>query len=233
MKIKKTVLAAIFTALGFKTAGTWTVGKLQQNLPKIPDQVDEETKLEDANLQKALDKLLQVLKSEADVEVIDDTATDEAEEAAPAPAPKKKAAPKAAPAEAEEEAAEEAPAAAPKKKAAPKAASTTTPGGAGVVKKKATPTKKAAPAAPAADGRAGVRDSRSRPYLAGIVIKEAGAAAGVTAEMVTRLDEAYGKPNPTESKFCLRNAWHAIRGFAKGKPEELDMGAVGEVETEE
>ena len=29
--------------------------------------------------------------------------------------------------------------------------------------------------------------------------------------MVTELDEAYGKPNATESQFCLKNAWHAAR----------------------
>ena len=27
----------------------------------------------------------------------------------------------------------------------------------------------------------------------------------------------YGKPNKVESQFCLRNAWHAIRGYIDGE----------------
>ncbi len=59
----------------------------------------------------------------------------------------------------------------------------------------------------------GVRAMRSRPYLAGVIIAKHGLAAGVTDAMVAELDEAYGKPNPTESTFCLKSAWHAARGF--------------------
>ena len=59
----------------------------------------------------------------------------------------------------------------------------------------------------------GVRPMRTRPYLAGVIIQQHGLAAGVTDAMVAELDEAYGKPNPTESQFCLKNAWHAARGF--------------------
>ncbi len=50
-------------------------------------------------------------------------------------------------------------------------------------------------------------------FRAGTIIAKHGLAAGVTEAMVAELDEAYGKANPTESQFCLKNAWHAARGF--------------------
>lgn len=59
----------------------------------------------------------------------------------------------------------------------------------------------------------GVTKKNSRPYFAGMVIAECGLENGVTEEMVARLDELYGKENPSESVFSLRNAWHAIRGY--------------------
>ena len=52
----------------------------------------------------------------------------------------------------------------------------------------------------------GVRPMRTRPYLAGLIIARHGIAAGVTNAMVAELDEAYGKANPTESTWCLKNA---------------------------
>lgn len=59
----------------------------------------------------------------------------------------------------------------------------------------------------------GVRPMRTRTYLAGAIIAKHGLGAGVTDGMVTELDTAYGKPNPAESRFCLKNAWHACRAF--------------------
>ncbi len=58
----------------------------------------------------------------------------------------------------------------------------------------------------------GVRETKTRPYLAGVIIAKHGAEAGITEAMAKELDVAYGKTNPTESLFCLRNAWHAVRG---------------------
>ena len=74
------------------------------------------------------------------------------------------------------------------------------------------PAKATSPRAPAVPG---VRPMRTRPYLAGKIIARHGLAAGVTDAMVAELDEAYGKPNPTESRWCLKNAWHASRGFSE------------------
>jgi hypothetical protein len=54
------------------------------------------------------------------------------------------------------------------------------------------------PPAPKKPALPGVRPMRARPYLAGTIIAKHGLAAGVTDAMVAELDEAYGKPNPTE-----------------------------------
>lgn len=89
-----------------------------------------------------------------------------------------------------------APAAEPTPKAEPAPATT---------EKKPTPKKPKAP---------GVAAKVTRPYLAGQIIQKYGLAAGVTPAMVAELDEAYGKPNPTESAFVLRNAWHSCRAYA-------------------
>ena len=59
----------------------------------------------------------------------------------------------------------------------------------------------------------GVRPMRARPYLAGSIIAKHGLVAGVTDVMVAELDKAYGKPNHNESQFCLKNAFHAVRGY--------------------
>ena len=98
--------------------------------------------------------------------------------------------------------------------------------------KKTTPAKKPAPAkaeAPAAETKPkaepkkptpkkpkapGVHAKVTRPYLAGQIIREHGLAAGVTDAMVAELDEAYGKPNPIESRYRLKDAWHACRAYA-------------------
>lgn len=69
------------------------------------------------------------------------------------------------------------------------------------------------------DSPEGVRNSRSRPYIAGLVIKKYGIEAGATQKMADEIDAAYGKPNPKESMFVLRNAWHAIRGWIEKNAE--------------
>lgn len=84
-----------------------------------------------------------------------------------------------------------------------------------VAKKKTAAAKPATPAEPASDEPklVGVRATVTRPYLAGKIIQSVGMEVGITEEMVQQLDEEYGKANPSESWFALRNAWHAIRGF--------------------
>lgn len=67
------------------------------------------------------------------------------------------------------------------------------------------------PAAP--KGPPGVRETTTRPYIAGVILAKHGLGAGITEAMALELDEAYGKVNTRESFFCLRNAWHAIRAY--------------------
>ena len=59
----------------------------------------------------------------------------------------------------------------------------------------------------------GVTHTATRPYYAGVVVRRHGVDAGVTDAMVAEVDQLYGRPNPRESTFCLKNAWHAVRGF--------------------
>lgn len=85
----------------------------------------------------------------------------------------------------------------------------TKPGGAGkTVKPAAKPSNKT--------GVPGVRQTASRPHIAGKIIAKHGLAAGVTPAMVAELNATYGKENDTESWFTLRNAWAAIRGYTHG-----------------
>jgi hypothetical protein len=245
MKIQKAVLASIAVQLGFKTAKTWDLDKAKAKAEQIPGQVDEDTKLADPAEQKLLAPLVEAIKA-GTLEIVDDAAAAPAAEAAPKKATKPpiededdKPAPVAAATET----------AAPKKKTAkakPAAAAADADEVEEATKKPAEPkeaapkkaTKKAAapkePAAPRT--RMGVTQARARPYLAGIIIKKAVKAAGltmkeiakvgVTQAMVQELDASYGKANPNESLFCLRNAWHAIRGAVTADNEgELTMAA--------
>ncbi len=67
-----------------------------------------------------------------------------------------------------------------------------------------------------------VRPARTRPYLAGVIIRKYGLAAGVTPAMVAEVDAACGIPNPRESKFCLKNSWHACRALSGVAEEAIE-----------
>jgi hypothetical protein len=218
MKVKIATARTILTKAGYKTAAKWDAKKCAEHLPKMTEYFEGNEFPDDEYMTKQIKAVLATIAENGTFEVIDAEEPPATEDEAPPP--KKAATPaKKAPAPA----AEEAPAAPAKgKKAATPAATTTTTeeGGAG---KKKTP---AAPKPPKEPAMPGVRASRSRPYLAGIVIKKAGRDAGITDAMVAELDEAYGKPNPTESMFTLRNAWHAIRGYVT-KNNEGDLTQEG------
>jgi hypothetical protein len=79
----------------------------------------------------------------------------------------------------------------------------------------ATPEATATPAPKPAKVPGVAPAAKTRAYYAGVVIGRHGHAAGVTAAMVAEVNEAYGKPNDEESEICLRNAWHAIRGYVE------------------
>lgn len=221
MKIYRSLALALLVSLGFKTADKWDAKKLSDKINKLNEQVDDDTKVDDEDQQKALAKILKAIAAAKPVEILADPAEEAEAEIEEAPVPAKKpakAAAKPAPV-AEEEVEIEAATAKPTPK---KAATTAAPGGAG--KTTVKPPKPAPAPKPPKTTTPGVRESRSRPYLAGIVIKKHTRAAGITEVMITELDAAYGKPNPAESLFCLRNAWHAIRGYVTKENEgDLDQ----------
>lgn len=222
MKIKKQKAIQILEALGVSAPENLGEAKLTRKLNTLNELATDETTLEDGALNTSLHKCLQALEDGGAIELSDPEEAVE-KKAAPAAAAKNKAKSAATEEAATEE--EAAPKKAPKKKAKGAPQVTTTPGGAGVKKAKKKKAAQEAPEKVAEDpkGGLGVREgSRSRPYLAGIILKKHGIDSGVTEEMVAELDAAYGKPNPRESKFTLRNAWHCVRGYKKGKETELD-----------
>jgi hypothetical protein len=90
------------------------------------------------------------------------------------------------------------------------------------------PAQLVAPAAPRQ--RMGVNPkARTRAYEAGKVIARYGHAAGVQPGMVAAVDVAYAAAVPVESEICLRNAWHAIRGYAEVLGIELPAAPHGVV----
>ncbi len=239
MKIPRSVAVGLFVALKFQTAGKWPNEKLKAKLEKIEEHVEEEQTFEGDDAEKnkkALAKIQAAIAKEEEIEVVDDAAAPAAPAKAPAKAavsakPAKKTAPveeeaeeteaeePAAEVEAEaEEDAEEAPPAKPAKKATTTAA----PGGKG--KTVTAPAKVAKAAKEKPEGPEGVRASRSRPYIAGIVIKKHGMAKGITKEMIDEVNAAYGTPNDVESRGRLVNGWHSIRGFiTKNNEGDLEL----------
>ena len=205
MNVQKENVVTLFEELGVTAAAKWNVKRMEAKLAKIGEMVDDDVVLTEDS-KKLLDN---IINAEANGEPI--TITTDATPAAEAAPAKGKAKATPAPDKAADKAAEKAAAklqkdadkkAAEEKKAADKAA--------------AKAAKDAAKAA-AAPGIPGVRETRTRPYLAGTLIAKYGPAAGVTEEMVAELDDLYGKVNPVESLFTLRNAWHAVRGFTEKK----------------
>lgn len=189
----------LFVALGLTSATKWNAKRMAAKLAKIDEMVDEDTNLE-GTADETLTTVLEAIENDEDIEV--QAAAKEDAPAEPAKAKKGKGKGKGKDEEKPElkegdegwvdaDAAEKKEKAAAEKKAA---------------KEKAAAAKKKA-AIP------GVRATITRPFLAGQIIKKHGRKAGVTEAMVTELDEIYGKANPAESMFTLRNAWHAIRGF--------------------
>jgi hypothetical protein len=219
LNLKLATARCLLLKAGYKTAGGWTPEKCEEKILEVSEHLEAAEYGDDEYLQGQGKKVIKAIadKTPIKVEAAAPAAEGEGEEAPPAKPAKKAPPAKPAPAAPAEEATEEAPAK-PAKKAA--AAKTAEEGGAGKTTKKAAPAKAAEPTMP------GVRKSRSRPYLAGIIIKKHTREAGITEEMVKELDTAYGKENPNESMFCLRNAWHAIRGFVT-KNNEADLTQEG------
>jgi len=217
LKLTREAAVELFEALGITSAAKWNAKRMAAKLAKVDEMVDEDTALE-GTADATLTSVLEAIEADDDIEV-----------AGKAPAAKKGAAPAA---EAKADAKADAKPTAAEKKAAKAKADKAT---AAAEKKEAAATAKAekdaakaakkeakdeADKAKAAEAKAkkdaqvpGVRATRTRPYLAGMVVARHGLKAGVTPEMVAELDEEYGKVNPVESTWCLKSAWHAARGY--------------------
>lgn len=192
-KVTVTREAAIelFTALGLTSATKWNTKRMAAKLTKIDEMVDDDTALE-GRADETLTTVLEAIEAEAEIEVV------AGEDEAPAEGEKKPAAKKGGKGKAK--------AAAPAEEEKKPAARRRVPKG-------------EKPEAPKAPTTPGVREAVTRPYCAGKIIAKHGLDAGVTPEMIAELDEAYGKENPTESTFCSKSAWHAIRGYLEATKE--------------
>jgi outer membrane biosynthesis protein TonB len=197
MNITRDDAVALFSALGINTANKWNAKRMAAKLQKIDEMVDEDTTL-DGDEEKTLAQVLVAIENEEEITV------DAEEPKKPVAKGKvtKKPTKKEIPEKDEDEEDEE-----PKKPVAKGNAAQ------GKNSNKAAPKKEAKAKEPKKASTTGVREVVTRPYLAGQIIAKYGLAAGVTDDMVSELDDAYGKVNPAESLFTLRNAWHAIRGY--------------------
>lgn len=238
----------LLVGLQFPTAGEWTAEVLGNKLADIENVATADTpvKHKDKKRVKYLQNLLpQIIEAangpgimvefdpEEAEEVEEEEVAEEEEEEAPAPPAKPK--PKAGAAANGKAAAAKPKATAAKTKPAAVADADEAPAKKAGIAAPAKPKAEKKPTAPKQE-QPGVRNTRARPYLAGIIIKqhmaEAGAngkpqglKCGITEAMVAELDEAYGKPNERESMFTLRNAYHAIRGYVtKGNEGDLEGG---------
>lgn len=218
MKIRQASAVALLKAVGYKTADKLDPDKLGEKLASFKKfgETVEELDISDEKMSELAGKVLQNIEAEGEFEVVPTPPAEEvaeeapkkkkpapaAEEEAPAKKPAAAAPAKKKPAPVEDEVDEEP---APKKKAA-KAAAEEKPA------KPAKPPKEKVPSM-------GVRDSLSRPFVAGAILKKHGLAEGITEEMIAEVDAEYGKANPRETKFTLRNAWHAIRAYQAKDPD--------------
>jgi hypothetical protein len=77
--------------------------------------------------------------------------------------------------------------------------------------------------APATPGPVGVKLRRSRAFLAGALLREAGLDVGVTDEMVAKIDALYEggkKANPVQTRYDIAGAWHVLKGYLEGRLTE-------------
>lgn len=226
----------LFEAMGRTTADKWNNKRMEVKLAKADEMIDDDLKLK-GKPKATLTKVLDAIENEIEIVVVDDEgATAQAAPAAApakgktkaeAPAPKAKAKSKTPP-PVEGEVDEEVEEVVDEQAEALEALKNRFDAGE-LTKKDYAAERKAimdkakgiepkvkaakAPKEPAEAKTPGVRETATRPYLAGKVIAKFGLANGITPEMVAELDNMYPKANEAESFGRLRNAWHVIRGF--------------------
>ena len=79
--------------------------------------------------------------------------------------------------------------------------------------------KKETAKAPKETGPRESRETKGRPYHAGVVIQKHGVGKATTEEMIAEVDAATGKTNAKESAFCLGRGRQSIRGYLDSLPK--------------
>lgn len=222
MQVLREDVVRICEALDFTTARKWNKKKTRQMLVKMAKLVKaDELEVEGTDDDERLNAVLvEIVKAGGEVEVVQEL--DEVEAAADAPEKAEvvddaeegpEGDDEVGPPEEEPEPADEELEAvedeASKKDPKPKAKK----GKAGKKKDKG----EKAEAGKAEEGNpVGVRSIRNRLFAAGAVLKASGLEAGLTEELVDKVDGLCTKPNKVASKVQLSYAWHAIDGYLNG-----------------
>jgi hypothetical protein len=217
LKILRTAAINLFRELGLKKADVWDNARLAEKLSKLEDMVDSDTTL--VECQDDLVSVLASIRAKQTITVLDAIETSEAIEPEKVvdvftgQAVEKGELPVGPTAEEtaeqinEELKAENAKA----RKGRPPIVEDPEEG----ERRRAKAQAEKEAAAIRAGRPIGVRVSKTTPWYCGAVIAEFGIQAGVTPEMVKRMDELRGKNNPDEARAALNYTWHAINGFTK------------------
>lgn len=219
----------LLTELGVMSAPKWSIKRLEAKLPNIEDLVDEGTKLKGAP-KATLAALRAAIKENLAIEVVDPTTKNQDDidaEMTEAPAKPAKKGAKKAPAP-EPEPTEDAEPTEDEPQAEDQTDDTETAEGGIETPPPAPPAKPAKKTPPPTETKTqkeparklealgGVRQTRSRSFLAGAILKKHGLVTEITQTMVDELNTAYGRANDAESFYTLRDAWHVVRGFVDG-----------------
>jgi membrane protein involved in colicin uptake len=220
MKIQKNAAVALFVALGLKNADKWNEARLSAKLGKIKEMVDEDVKLEGAE-QELLTGVMAAAAAGEEFEIEGGEPTTAAEQVGDAAATEKA---QAAPKQTDEEKA-----AAKAAKEAEKAKKEADKLAAKAAKEKEAAEKKAEKARLKAEKEAAAKAAKepktTRPGICGEVLKARGLSLTVDVKideaLAATVDELYGKTNPNESLFALRNAKNAILGYLASKQVDV------------
>lgn len=207
------------TALGVEGIESLAPSRLTTKLKKAPDLADDDVELTDAE-DETLTAVLEGLEGDG-IKVVADPAAEEKPKAKKGKGKGKPAAKPEAVEEEEDPATEEAYEDEAEYEDADAEEKPATKPPAGRAKKKKDKEEKKQPKVPAAPTLPGVRLVRTRPYCAGVVLAAHGLAGGITEDMVREVDDLFNadrpaadqKSNMGESRFVIRNAFHAIRAY--------------------
>ena len=204
MEVRRSELVQIFTLLGHQAAETWSDSRLLNKAGRLNSSVDEDTSLDDNELDNVLDEIIGSLNDGESIDLIEDDEEDVQDDAATASDDTSDDEVDEVEEEGQEDVEEE---------EAPKAKKK------GKKKDKGKAKGKAKPKATRERKPTAVRANRY--YIAGQVILASNgeASGGVTKKlmesMTTAVEAAGLDPHATQDRGALRKAWHAINGYNK------------------